>query len=121
MGTEPQPRLGILVALTGLGLVGLAVARLIIGPGPGPGGPVFAVSVGLTGAVMVLWGVRRLRRAKAARPGVSWWGLLRGELAVFAVAAALLPAGAAVPQGERDELMRAAREWFELVHAARGH
>ena len=121
MRTEPQPRLGILVALTGVGLVGLGVARLVIGPGPGPGGPVFAVTVGATGAVMVLWGVRRLRRAKAARPGVSWWGLLRSELAVFAVAAALLPAGAAVPQGTRDEFVQVAREWFELIHVARGH
>lgn len=121
MEVKPQPRLGILVALTGLGLVGLAVARLVIGPGPGPGGLGIAVSVGVTGAVMVLWGVWRLRRAKAARPGMSWWGLLRGELAVFAVAAALLPAGAALPQGARDDFVQAAREWFELIHAARGH
>jgi hypothetical protein len=121
MGAEPKPRLGILVALTGVGLVGLGVARLLIGPGPGPGGPVLAVSVGVTGAVMVLWGFWRLRRAKAARPGMSWWGLLRGELAVFAVAAALLPAGAAVPQGVRDDFVQVAREWFELIHVARGH
>ena len=100
--------------------IGSAIG-LLIGPGPGPGGPGLAVSVGVTGAVLVLWGVGRLRRAKAAHPGVSWWGLLRGELALFTVAAALLPAGSAVPQGERDGLLRAAREWFELIHAARGH
>jgi len=118
---KTQPRLGILVSLTGVGLIGLAVARLVIGPGPGPGGPLLAVTVGATGAVLTLWGAGRLRRAKAARPGVSWWRLLRGELATFAVAAALLPAGAAIPQGERDGFMRAAREWFELIHVARGH
>jgi hypothetical protein len=100
-------------------MVGLAVARLV--SGPGPGGPGRAAAVGASGVALAAWGVGRLRRAKAARPGVSWWGLLRGQVAALGVAAALLPATAAVPQAERDDRLRAAREWFELVHAARAH
>jgi hypothetical protein len=42
-------------------------------------------------------------------------------VAALVLAAALLPVMNVVPQGERDEFMRAAREWFELVHVARGH
>jgi hypothetical protein len=119
VGVEAELRPIILVPLFGLGMVGLAVARLTLGPGPG--WPWLAVAVGATGAGIAVWGVNLLRRAKAARPGVSWWGLLRGQLAALVLAVALAPVVNVVPQGERDELMRTLREWFELVHVARGH
>ena len=118
MRVEGQSCPSVLVPLTGLGMVGLAIARL--GIGPGPGGPWLALPVGVAGAGLAAWGVGRLRRAKAASPSVSWWGLLRGQVATLAIAAALLPVGTAIPKGQQDEFLRTAREWFELVHAARG-
>ena len=118
---EARPRPGLLIPLTGVGMIGLALARLVSGPVPAASGPWAAAPAGIAGVVLTLWGIRRLRRAKAARSGVSWWGLVKREVATLGVAAALLPAAVAVPQAERDEFVQVAREWFELIHVARGH
>jgi hypothetical protein len=118
---EAQPHPGIVVPTTGVALVVLALARLVIDPGPRPGGLWLAAAVGVAGAGLALWGIGRLRRARAVRRGLSWWSLLRSELVALGLAAALLPAWAALPQGQRDGLMRAIHEWSELIHAARGH
>ena len=118
MAVEVLPRPGVVLPATGLAIVGLAVARLVAGPGPG--GPGAAVAIGVAGAGLALWGLARLRRARAARPDLSWWGFLRGELVALVLAAVLLPAWTAVPQQQRDGFVQAAREWFELIHVARG-
>jgi hypothetical protein len=101
-------------------MMGLAAARLATGPGAGPAGPWFAVAIGAAGAGLALWGFARLRRARAARPDLSWWGYLRAELVALGLAAALLPGWAALPPGQRDGVVQATREWFELVHVSRG-
>jgi hypothetical protein len=121
VGVEAQHRPGVVVPATGVLMVGLSGARLLAGPGPGPGGPWFAVAVGAAGAGLAVWGFARLRRARAARPDRSWWGLLRVELVALGVAAVWLPVWAALPANQRDGLMRSFREAFELVHVARGH
>ena len=120
MGVEAQPHPDIVLPATGVIMFGLSTAWLLAGPGPGPGGPWFAVAVGAAGTGLAAWGFARLRRARAARPDRSWWGLLRAELVALGLAAVWLPAWAAFPAGQRDGMMRAAREAFELAHVARG-
>ena len=120
MGVEAQHSPGVVVPATGVLMVGLSAARLLTGPGPGPGGPWFAVAVGAAGAGLAAWGLARLRRARAARPDRSWWGLLRADLVALGVAAVWLPAWAALPAEQRNGLVRSAREALELVHVARG-
>ncbi|HKB02685.1 MAG TPA: hypothetical protein VKD90_10725 [Gemmataceae bacterium] len=102
-------------------MVGLAAARLLAGPGPGPAGPWFAVAVGAAGAGLALWGFARLRRARAVRADWSWWGLLRTELVALGIATVWLTVWVALPAEQRDALVRSMREAFELVHVARGH
>lgn len=121
MGAEAQPRASVLVPLTGLAMVGLSAVRLMTGPGPGPAGPWFAVAVAVAGSRLAVWGFARFRRARAARPDVSWWRLLRAELVAVGVAAVWLPVWVALPADRRDGLVQTAREAFELVHIARGH
>jgi hypothetical protein len=120
MGVEAEARAGVVLPATGVAMVGLAAARLLAGPGPGPGGPEFAIGIGVTGAGLAVWGFARLRRARAARPDLSWCGLLRAELVALGVAAVWLPVWVSLPEEHRDALFRFAREALELVHIARG-
>ena len=121
MGAEARPRPCVVVPAAGVALVGLAAARLATGPGPGPGPLWFAVAVGAAGAGLAVWGIARLRRARAARPDLTWWGFLRAELVTLGVGAVWVSVWLALPADRRDGLARFVREVFELIHVARGH
>jgi hypothetical protein len=121
VGVEAQHRPGVVVPATGVLMVGLSAARLLVGPGAGPAGPWFAVAVGTAGAALAVWGFARLCRARVARPNRSWWRLLRTDLVALGVAAVWLAVWAALSAEQRDGLVRSVREAFELVHVARGH
>ena len=120
MGVVAQPNPGVIIPVTGVLMVGLSTARLLAGPGPGIGGAWFAIAVGAVGAGLAVWGFARLRRAQAARPDRSWWGVLRTDLISFGVAAVCLYGWTNLSAEQRDGVVRTIREVFELIHVARG-
>jgi hypothetical protein len=105
------------------GVLGMVQAAAVLATGQdlGPGRRWLAVAFGAAGAGLATWGWARLRKARVARPDLSWWAFLRGELIAVGVAAVAIPAWLALPQERRDWLMRAALDLFELLHVARGH
>jgi hypothetical protein len=118
---ESQPRPGFVPLASGVYVLVQAAAVLATGQDLGPGRRWLAVAYGAAGAGLATWGTARLRRARAARPDLSWWAFLRGELIAVGVATVAIPAWLALSQERRDWLMRVARDLFELVQVARGH
>jgi hypothetical protein len=121
VGKGAPHRASVVLPAFGVVMVGLSAARLLAGLGPGRSGPWLAVAVGGAGAGLAVWGFTRLRRARAAHPDRSWWGLLRAELVALGLAAVWLPIWTALPAEQRDGLVQSVREGFELVHVAGGH
>ncbi len=70
--------MGVLVC--GAVFLGLSAARLGSAWAPGPGWPLYELGSCAAGAVLGWWGWCRLRRAKAARPDLSWREFLRADL-----------------------------------------
>ena len=111
----------VFVPATGLIMLGLAVARLVAGPGPGMCGPWFAVAIGIAGTGLAAWGFGRLRRLRAACPHRPWRELTRADLAAVGIVAVWLSVWSSLTAEQREEAMRSVRDAFELVHVARGH
>ena len=77
---------------------------------------------------LLLWGWSRLRQAKAARLGVTWWQFLRTDPLTAGVALVLVASLVAIPEEQRQRLDRSLREFSEVLreiaevmHIAKGH
>lgn len=88
----------------------------------------FQVVVGALGTALLLWGWSRLRQAKAARLGVTWWQFLQIDPVAAGVAVVLVASLVAIPAEQRQRLDRSLREFSDLLreivdvmHIAKGH
>jgi high-affinity Fe2+/Pb2+ permease len=120
MSVVPQPRPGVVFMVCGALFLGLSVARLAINWAPGPGWPWFELGNGVVAAALLLWGWSRLRRAKAARPDLSWWQFLHGDLIGLGLAVVLLSIVAALSPEQRNSLMNSLLEIVNLISMAKG-
>jgi hypothetical protein len=101
-------------------VVALSAVRVATDGAPGAGRALFEVVPCAVGAGVGLWGWSRLRRAKAARPDLSWRRFLQADLIGLAIVAVLLAALLAMPADQREGLWRSFRELIDLMSAARG-
>jgi len=100
--------------------LGLSVARLAINWAPGPGWPWFELFNGVVATALLLWGWSRLRRARAARPDLSWWQFLQGDLIGFVIGLVLLSIVAALSPEQRNSLMNGLLELAHLISMSKG-
>lgn len=61
----------------------------------------------------------RLKRARAARPDLTWWQFLRTDAIALSVAAALVAGFAALPEEQREAAQGGLRELAELLSIVR--
>ena len=85
---------------------------------PGPRGSEFVN--GVIGVALLMWGWSRLRRAKAARPDLSWWQYLHVELIAVAILLVWLPIFAAMSAEQRKSLVDWLLELAQLIQMAKG-
>jgi hypothetical protein len=117
-GSKLRP--GVSLIAFGAMVIGLSAARVATAWDPGPGRALFEVGSCAAGAAVGVWGWVRLRRARAARPDLSWRQFLQADLIGLGIVAGLLAALMAMPADRREGLARSLRELVELTGAARG-
>jgi hypothetical protein len=120
MNGDPEFRPGMVLLVCGVVVVGLSLPRVATGGAPGPGWFPVVFSNLAVGAGLGLWGWSRLRRAKAARPDLTWWQFLYADLIGLGLGAVLMAGFAAMPPEQRDGLVRSLQEFIDVVSAARG-
>jgi hypothetical protein len=115
---RPRPGAGLIGA--GAVILGLSAARVATGWAPSRELLLFVAASWAGGGALVLWGWSRLRRAKAARPDLSWPQFLRGDLIGLGVVAALIGIVAVMPRELHEALTRSLNEVAHQLHMARG-
>ena len=117
-GSGLRPGVGLITF--GAMVTGLSAARVATAWVPGPERILFEIGHCALGVGVGLWGWSRLRRAKEARPDLSWRKFLQADVIGLGVVAAVLAAFMSMPAERREGLVRSLQELVELMSAARG-
>jgi hypothetical protein len=120
MNANSHPRPGLVCLCYGAVLLGLSAVRLATGDDPGPGRLGFELVNSAVGTGLILWGWSRLRRARAARPNLTWCQFLYDDWIVFGVMVLLLTGWLAMTPEQRDALGKSLLKLAELYSMVRG-